>query len=270
MKIISFNVGLLLYDLIKVPLFKTTPFIDERLHALPEALIESEADIIALQEIYHVDHKQFLVREVIDKYPFIHYVHKGFRFSMENGLMFLSKTPLNNVKQISFKNTRIEEYLFAQTGYAKFELYRDNKTYFVYNIHLTAGGILGPEHKKTDQLRSHQIEQLLSDIEDDECDGHILVGDFNCGPGVSDINYKAILRGGFKNISCNTMTWDPKNPLNINGIHKNCPPQSIDHIMVNFACENETKLCFNQPLVSSKIGDISLSDHYGIESILNI
>ena len=270
MKIISFNVGLLLYDLIKVPLFKTTPFIDERLKALPKALIESEADIIALQEIYHVEHKQFLVREVIDHYPFIHYVHKGYRFSMENGLMFLSKTPLNNVKQISFKNTRIEEYLFAQTGYAKFELHRDNKTYFVYNIHLTAGGILGPEHKKADLLRQSQIVQLLVDIESDKCDGHVLVGDFNCGPGVSDINYKTILRAGFKNISSDTMTWDSKNPLNINGIHKNCPPQSIDHIMVNFDCKTDTKLCFTEALVESKFGKLTLSDHYGIESVLSI
>jgi endonuclease/exonuclease/phosphatase family metal-dependent hydrolase len=270
MKIVSFNVGLLVYDLVKIPFFKTTPYVEDRLKALPEALIKVNADLIALQEIYCVDHKQFLCREVIERYPYIHYVHKGFRISMENGLMFLSKTPLNSVKQINFKNIRLEEYLFAQTGYSKFELHRNDKKFFVYNIHFTAGGILGPEHKRSDKLRGHQIEQLLKDISSDNCDGHILIGDFNCGPSVSEINYNALIAAGFKNISSNALTWDPKNPLNSNGIHKYCPPQSIDHIMLNFECEHETKVCFDKANIKSSIGNITLSDHYGIESFLNI
>ncbi len=192
MKIITFNVGLLMYDLIKIRLFTPTPFIKERLKAFPKAFIDSQADLICLQEIYHIDHKAYLFEALKDEYPFIYFEHKGFRLSMENGLMILSKKEISDYEQVTFEKTRWEESFFASTGYQKFKL--KNMNY--YHIHLTAGGILGPEHTQSEILRKNQIEQLLEDINNKKS---FILGDFNCGPTVSAGNYQTIIDNGFIN-----------------------------------------------------------------------
>lgn len=257
MRIVTFNVGLLMYDLFKIPLFTPTPFVKERLKAIPRALKDSGAELICLQEIYHINHKAFLYEELKADFPFIYFEHKGFRLSMENGLMIVSKKELIDYQQVTFSNTRWEENFFASTGYQKFKL--NNLNFF--HIHLTAGGLLGPEHKQAELLRKSQIEQLLRDI---DFKNAILLGDFNCGPTVSAGNYQTIVDAKFVNLTSDHHTWDPENPLNINGIHSHCPAQSIDHIMANFEMKTESKICFNEALVKTKKGRVTLSDHYGV------
>lgn len=257
MKVVSFNVGLLVYDLIKIPLFTTTPFVKERLKVLPSVLRDSQADLICLQEIYHIDHKFFLSQELKDQYPFIYFEHKGFRLAMENGLMILSKQKLKSFEQFTFKDSRWEEKLFASTGFQIFSL---NNIRF-YHIHLTAGGILGPEHKQAELLRQNQIQQLVKDISAQEV---IILGDFNCGPTVSVRNYQTIVDAGFMNITSDKITWDPQNPLNSHGIHAHCPPQSIDHVMANFVMNAKSSVCFDDAIVDTKKGKVTPSDHYGV------
>ena len=262
MKVVTFNVGLLVYDLLKISLFAPVPHVKERLKNIPKALIESNADIICLQEIYHIEHKAFLYEKLKDHYQFIFYEHKGFRFSMENGLMVFSKLPLENFTNITFKATRFEEKVFASTGYQKFTI---NEYQFIH-LHLTAGGILGPEHKSTERLRQSQIQQVLEQVNDMA----VILGDFNCGPQISEDNYNLFLVNSFKNITSDQMTWDPENPLNKKGIHAHCPPQSIDHIMLNFDCKTTSSLIFDDPQIMTHKGAITLSDHYALEASISI
>mgnify|MGYP003682944241 FL=1 len=109
---------------------------------------------------------------------------------------------------------------------------------FIYNVHLTAGGIVGPESKKAEKLRSHQVEQLLKDAENNSSEFSIILGDLNCGPKVSSMNFSAFEAAGFTGFGDNIQTWDPKNSLNIDGIHKHCPSQCIDRILFNDKIKN--------------------------------
>jgi endonuclease/exonuclease/phosphatase family metal-dependent hydrolase len=98
---------------------------------------------------------------------------------------------------------------------------------------------------------------------------NIIVGDFNCGPNVSISNYNKFLEAGFISLDSSINTWDPKNPLNINGIHKNCKEQSIDHILINssFSLKSKssnTKLIFSEPIIETIAQPVTLSDHYGL------
>lgn len=256
MKVITFNVGLLVYDLLKYSFFSPVPFVKERLNSLPKALVDSQADLICLQEIYHIDHKAFLFEYLKEHYPYSYYEHKGFRLSMENGLMVFSKTKLDHFEAQTFELTRWEERIFACTGFQKFTL---SGIDFIH-LHLTAGGLLGPEHSKSESLRANQIEQLFQNSSDKT----ILLGDFNCGPRVSKDNYQLFLSRGFTNLTSDYLTWDPSNPLNKNGIHKHCPPQSIDHVMANFSLVSKSDLIFTEECVYTNKGKSTLSDHYGI------
>ncbi len=80
-----------------------------------------------------------------------------------------------------------------------------------------------------------------------------------------------LLTNGFINLSSDLCTWDPKNPLNINGIHAHCPPQSIDHIMTNMIVTSKSQQCFEDPVVEVKNREkVTLSDHYGVQILLSI
>ena len=268
-KIITLNAGLLEYDLINHSLFTPVKFVKERLLSLPDKLLDQDADIIALQEVYRIKHKDFLIEKLSKTYPYSFHVHKGFRFSMENSLMIFSKVPFGEFSLHDFKRTRVEEYLFAKTGYLKMNIKIGDLKVGLYNVHFTAGGLLGPEHKKAEELRSHQIDQLLNDIKQNGITDNIIVGDFNCGPNVSINNYNKFLEAGFISLDSSINTWDPKNPLNINGIHKDSPEQSIDHILINceFSLKSESsnlKLIFKEANIITQKMAVTLSDHYGI------
>src|SRR5690606_2361149 len=106
--------GLLLYDLLQIPFFTPVPYIKERLLKLPSEILKENADIVFLQEVYHIKHKKFLEESLKKHYPYYFYIHKGYRFKVENGLVIFSKFPLNETKLIPFQSVRLEEKFFAQ------------------------------------------------------------------------------------------------------------------------------------------------------------
>jgi endonuclease/exonuclease/phosphatase family metal-dependent hydrolase len=116
---------------------------------------------------------------------------------------------------------------------------------------------------------SHKDLCKLNDIKQNGIKDNIIVGDFNCGPNVSINNYNKFHEAGFLSLDSEINTWDPKNPLNINGIHKDCPEQSIDHILINskFSLKSESsslKVIFKDANIITQKMAVTLSDHYGI------
>ena len=236
------------------------PFIKERLKALPKKLLHSGADMIFLQEVYHIKHKDFLKKSLQNIYPFIYYSHHSFRFSLESGLVVLSKEKLDDIHFCQFKSKCLEEKLFAQAGFVSF--IKDNSLFF--NVHLTAGGLSGPESPKTEKIRELQIKELLTYSNKFELQRKFIIGDLNCGPEVSSQNYSYLLESGFNKSKNHLYTWDPENILNKNGIHAHCPKQSIDHILIQGLSNFETEICFTQADIDVENQKVTLSDHYGI------
>ncbi|SOV13901.1 conserved Plasmodium protein, unknown function [Plasmodium gaboni] len=66
----SFNTGLLEYKICGICFYKNPPFISKRLAYIPYALKKTDADIIALQEVYDEKHAEFLRIHLKSLYPY--------------------------------------------------------------------------------------------------------------------------------------------------------------------------------------------------------
>ena len=140
-----------------------------------------------------------------------------------------------------------------------------------------------PESGQIDRIRTLQIDQIL-EHQRNLNSAVLIAGDLNAGPGVSDSNFRQILTAGFVSLhdflhgEVLEPTWDPLNALNIEGPHKHCPPQRIDHVFVR-RNDIETaritpissEVCLKNPvvpIVTKK--NVSVSDHYGLLTELEI
>lgn len=113
----------------------------------------------------------------------------------------------------------------------------------------------------------------------------ILVGDFNCGPNSSVHNFEYIQTQGYRDafteaskarvceldpLKC--CTWDPKNFLNKDGPHADCPADRLDHVMLRSGDPfwsawyvKAASILFTDDIVELPSGDrCTLSDHYGL------
>ncbi|MCT4641315.1 MAG: endonuclease/exonuclease/phosphatase family protein [Bacteriovoracaceae bacterium] len=267
MKIVTLNAGLLTYDLLGVHLFTPTKFLKPRIRKLVRVLKESDFDIVCLQEVYLLRHKKYLQKKLKEAFPYCYFFHRAYKLAMENSLVILSKNPLKNVKLNEFKNNFWEERWFSKMGYISCSFEYQQRDVNLYNVHLTAGGIKGPEHQSAESLRQKQIFQLLEDIKS-KGELSIIVGDLNCGHNVSKANFSLFLKNDF-NLNYYLDTWDPENELNINGIHKNSAKQAIDYILFSKKLDELVEydsftLEFKKPVVEFGGRKFTVSDHYGV------
>lgn len=279
--LLTFNVGLLRY---LGALIMPAPHVDERLAALPQALRDSGADVIALQEIYEPAHCDLLASRVRDVYPYSFYPQTGWPLKLKSGLMMLSRYELVSTLH-SFRAAPIDERFFADKGVLVSQLRVNSAPITILNLHTTAGGLLlRPEHFRIEEIRTHQINETLALATQDPGRIPIIVGDFNAGPEASPSNYAQFKSAHFidtfarLNPGTVEVTWDPKNALNNTGPHRTSPRQRIDHAFVRDEDVNSTRIepveaqiVFQEPLVSIESGrKITLSDHYGLRVKLRV
>lgn len=282
--IITFNAGLLDINLFGLSFFKPVAYIEKRTEAIAGQLKRSNADIIALQEVYLRKHHQYFIQELERVYPFHAYSEMP-RFNWGSGLMTFSKYPITDWNFTPFKERgTIDEKIFAKRGILNsiVKISR-NISVNVVNIHLTSGGVFYQmDSIKVEQKRSQQIREILNILKNTEETNAITLGDFNSGPMVSSKNYTEVRNYGFTDVYykfCQSIqircknTWDTNNPLNTNqsGIKSN----RIDHIMMNkddWKILN-SRVIFKDILVSvsnKKPKMATLSDHYGLEATLEL
>ena len=274
----TFNVGLLSIRFLGKTWVEPTPYIEERLSRLPEALLSTGADVIALQEIYEEPHRVHLSRALKEHYPHIKY-HRAKSFARkENGLMFISKWPILSSKFFIYRNRPLDERIVMRKGALGVEIGwgEEGNRCWLWNTHTTAGGMMyHPESPKVDVMRDKQIRQLLDAAR--QCSEQtIILGDLNTGPGVSDGNYRKLLAGGYVDAyeqvhgaDDENVTWAPENPLNADGPHRTSPPQRIDHVLLSKemfqALEvEEARIVFTEAIVPVEQSKQTLSDHYGL------
>jgi endonuclease/exonuclease/phosphatase family metal-dependent hydrolase len=260
------------------------PFVAERLEALPDALLQSGVDLIALQEVYEADHRSRLQSALAQIYGHVACSPDDRRWGLDNGLMLLSKHKLTFSLHL-FEAGMLDERLFARKGVLAAEIELDGLRLGVFNVHTTAGGAwIHPEDRRTDRVRAAQITELLGRAAG--CAGPaIIVGDLNAGPKVSEENYRLMERGRFVDAHAycqgpaaeHDITWDPKNPLNSNGPHRKCPPQRIDHVFVRAADMERgavrplhSEVAFREPCVPTSERLVTLSDHFGVRVSLEL
>jgi len=276
LSILTFNVGLLAINILGINL-DPVPYIQERLQYVAIELNRLNPDIIALQEIYAKEDKEYLISKLKDNYPYHAYHDHNPLIGFKNSFMFFSKKPIISTNYYRFHNNySIDEKYFDNKGILVSSIKTKefgNLTF--YNTHTTAGGLFAhPESKKVDLIRDLQIKQILNLIKKSSDTTSIIIGDINAGINVSENNYNSILDEGYidsyksKNPSSKEVTWDPKNILNSDGPHKTSPPQRIDHIFIHKSSNIKVisaDIVFKEPVVPiSKKEIITISDHYGV------
>jgi endonuclease/exonuclease/phosphatase family metal-dependent hydrolase len=277
----TFNVGLLE---ILGGLYRPVPFVKERLDALPSALRNFGADVIALQEIYTDVQQSYLASAVRDVYPFYGPTQRQRVFGLENGLMTLSKLPMSSDLEL-FRCALPDERVLDNKGMLVSRITTSATTeVLLLNIHTTAGGsVFHPESARTDRVRAKQIAQVLDRAEREERALVIVCGDLNAGPGVSEDNYRQFDERGFVDVHDGLhkyneeATWDPKNWLNREGPHRTSPPQRVDHVFVRHQDLKsgkvqplESMIQSREEIVAVSAGKVTLSDHYSVRVVFEI
>jgi len=286
------------YNVYSLTVFSNPPHSQHRISIIPEELLRIDADIISIQEVYTVAHVNFICESVKHVYPYCARIVGSTNFmKLHNGLMILSKYEIVSSELVSHRRAVCIERWFGHKASLRADVMIPNfGKVAIVNTHPTAGGT-NPDSLKADTGREIAIQQTLQMAEDAKKNGiiPILIGDFNCAPDSSAANYQYIINNGYRDCfeeaitanilpdKCSTITWDPKNMLNIHGPHAHMPAARLDHI---FLPVNEIKLgkvtscnvVFTEKIVNiprgrfirkTKVADenglkSTLSDHYGI------
>ena len=278
--ILTYNVGLVRVAIAGITVFEPAPFIPERLAALPDALRESGANIVALQEVFRAPHRRFIVEAVRDVFPWAAWAEAP-RFGLSSGLLILSDRPLKEPQQARFSRHPIDERFYAQKGLLTANVDAGALGPIrLLNVHTTAGGkFMNYDAPATRALRSHQIGEVLRVAAAPGDAATLIVGDFNTGIEAAEENYREIVDAGYIDLvkeanggtpEADLCTWDPAQPL-ANGKEKQKgAPRRLDHVFAargdrgRFRIE-EARVVFKEPVVATPEGPkVPLSDHYGI------
>lgn len=286
LKIITYNVGLLDIRVLGKTMFKPTEFIKQRAQLIPQHLLNRNADVIALQEIYEKHHINYFINHLKDSYPYYFFAHQS-PVKLNNGLMVFSKYPFVSTSGESQKEKGpIDEWFIADRGLLSTVIKLDENTNVnLVNMHATSGGTLTAQD--TDAMnakRQAQLEQALTLARSTKTDYQIIVGDVNAGPAISSDNYQYLLKNGFTDSYADYSkksgieakpTWYGDNPLNAMRGYNKEDAQRIDHLYLSKQLAENSNIVnveriFDTNTISVRGKDYPLSDHYGLELELEI
>jgi endonuclease/exonuclease/phosphatase family metal-dependent hydrolase len=182
-KLLTFNIGLLDYNILGKTVFSNPKFSKERLQHIPKLLLKSDSDIICLQECYDLSHFKFIFRKIKFKYPF--FARKNFKnklFKLHNGLIIFSKFKIQNINLFIHNKSDIFEKLFGNKSFLVAEIVVNNYNLVIFNTHLTSGII--PYSQTSIYNRQTQLDEIFSVSDYYLGKGFIplILGDFNFGP----------------------------------------------------------------------------------------
>jgi len=248
----------------------------ERLARVPRALLDLDADIVCLQEVFHRGWREWLCGALGRIYPHVAGLDSGWPgLRLGNELLVLSRFPLSHARLRRFKSAAPEELRFTSRGFQELSVHVPALgEVLLCNVHASAGGLdEHPESPVMEEIRARQIDELLQDRGQEK--PLLLVGDLNAGPQSSVRNYRQLLAAGLVDACAAAgirgVTWDPANPLVAAGREAHLPPQRIDHVFVNrglaaqAAC-SMAQIMLTERLVDSRQGRLPLSDHYAIRA----
>jgi len=283
-KLITFNIGLLDLRVVGASMFKPTEYIEQRAKIIPKQLLNHDADVIALQEIYDKKHIDYFIQELKETYPFYFFKHNS-QIKLNNGLMIFSKYPFVSTKGESQSDKGpIDEWFIADRGLLSAVIKLNNDINLdIVNLHATSGGTLNSQDSdNVNASRQKQLEQALNLAMASNTEYQIILGDVNAGPEISKINYNYLLENNFTDAYAEFSrqkgiiakpTWTGDNPLNSMRGYTAEDAQRIDHIYLSKKLDAITDLgiverVFDENVLNVDGKNIPLSDHYGVEMVL--
>ena len=275
LKILTFNLGLQAIPLPAGRQIPLVPHVERRLQAMPAALLECGADIIALQEVFTPRVRSFLLRTMNASHP--HALWGPGRWSLlGHGLLVLSRWPIAD----SWFSPFPEKSFLLQRVWQRGVLFTEFEVpgigaLSVVNVHLSPDPpYMQPDDTLSRGYRVHEIDLLLAEASKGRADT-ILAGDFNAGPEICWHDHQRLLDGGYGDVfaavhghKTYAPTYDRANVLARNGPYRHWPGQRADHILLRTGSRLKplsAEIVFREPLPTyGNNPSCPLSDHYGV------
>lgn len=233
-----------------------------RLDSIICKIKENNADVVMLQEAFDPVFNKIILNTLKEIYPYnITPTAQFMKFS--NGLLCLSKRPINKHKTIFFKKSTWSDYLVSK-GAVSFSCDMNGQTIYMINTHLQSDYDIVTSEK----IRKHQLAQIQNELLSDkniEQSLTILAGDFNFNESSkeylqtqnlfewSDVSLN-------KNMNMNTFSsdnyWNKELKKSEKLDYFFC--NNLQHSITDLKCSMKSDF---------KIKDVDLSDHFPL--ILN-
>lgn len=255
LKILSWNIQML--PNIYAPFTKLVRKKQKR--RLPEIikyLEKSPYDVIVLQEVFDIQMKNKLQKQLINSFPFIQLpIKKGWGIKLSNGVMFLSKHPIELIDKVIFNVSKKSDRM-AQKGCALVKLNYNGIPFLIAGTHLDSKG-QDVRDKQYQLIRDKIILPYLK-----ENTNFLLAGDLNT-------EQKSL---AFKNMiqlfklensplkESNPYTFDEKNSW-IKYESKGWIDFILHRLTLNKKVNDQYII---RPTMQYKNKTIDLADHYGI------
>ena len=227
----------------------------KRLPEIINYLKKSDFDLVVLQEVFDIQMKNKLAKQLVNTYPYIQLpIKKGFGIKLSNGIMILSKYPIKYKTHIRFKDSKGTDRM-AQKGCVLIGVNINNKEWLIAGTHLNSASqeIRDLQYK---QLQKELIKPYLSDTVP-----YILAGDLNTTKNTSSFDR---MMDEFQ-LNCSAIeeerpfTYDSQNSWNQANYNV-----WIDYVLHNLNEKKIHKQYIIRPTMIFKNKTMDLADHYGI------
>lgn len=244
-----------------------------RMEAIADKFVDSEIDIICLQEVWSVDDFKMIRAKTQEKLPYTHYFHSGV---LGSGICILSRYP---IKDVMYHQWPLNGYVhkihhgdwFGGKGIGLCKLKIQDMNVNVYITHLHA-----EYNKQSDEYTAHRVLQAFDTAQfvrmtSGGSDAIILGGDLNAEP--EDLAYKIIcgvagLTDACSNSSSNLGTNECANNSYTNSKLARTQPEGkrIDHILYLGSRHLKIEVANFQHPFPKRVPykDFSYSDHEAI------
>ena len=233
---------------------------------ISEYLLNSCAEILVLQEVFHRKARRKLISVLSEKYPFHTEIGPRSFWGVPSGVLIFSKHPILKELTYSFSKARGSDRL-AKKGVVN-ALFRINKRYIhVFGTHLQAGA--SEEAKSVQKSQLIELSNAVDLIKDSSV--VILAGDFNITP---DEELFALLS---KSLDVKLLPFDSKQMRTANFKDQDLYPVYGDPVWIDYVFLKKTTFgqqistWIAEPRNGNEEGKSKrLSDHNPIFSILEI
>ena len=200
----------------------------ERVDSIATSILQMEADVVVLQEVFHKRSRRRLIQALSDTYPFHTKIGRQTIWGVPSGNCIFSKDSIESQEFIYYKRAMKADKM-AKKGAIAVKITHDNKSFKIYGTHLQAGGGI-----ECADIRRSQIDQLAFMSEKDKETTSLFAGDFNIHYGDSLYAYLSD-RLSIDNIvpvnqELGTANFNDHNLTNVKG-----PSKWIDYIFLHRA-----------------------------------
>ncbi len=147
---------------------------NERVDSIAAHILAMDADVIALQEVFHKRSRRRLIAALSETYPFHTSMGKKSFWGVPSGNCIFSKDSIHSEQFVYFKQATSSDKL-AKKGAIMIEIVHGNERFKISGTHLQAGG--GAEGA---QIRKTQVDQIAALAKANPIEANTLfAGDFN-------------------------------------------------------------------------------------------